>query len=437
MTIQISQESQEIISQLKDKNNALAVRFAQAASEVETATLLGWLTPFDIDLNEEDALLLGKLNISLLKDLCNSKSAPHERKSKKKGGWLAKAKLGLLAVAGTVYFGCEGFDGISAIMGIFSSVPTFAIFLAGSVFAILSIVVFYSFDLVEISKNLGVKFSNSPKKLDILYSEFKKIKALRSLLSHPASKTIEQVNEDLQLAKMLMARHKDLDKERLKLMEALNNPYLRFGKMLTAGIAGVIFFSGGFFSGQTVALAIAGLFMGSVSAAFPPVLIASILVGLAAFSVYWFVERPGIENLISRWMHLDKNKIDALCDSEAVEQESRELDHLVNMLSENSSLKETKLNQVATIISLEERVSEADKIIERQQKTIATLQKFNQTVDEMPGSLKGLKRASSDVDKTSSKTSAANLSSYSFYAGSRRSRSFDDLRSLEIASNNM
>ena len=77
---------------------------------------------------------------------------------------------------------------------------------------------------------------------------------------------------------------------------------------------GLVFFSGGFFTGQSLALALLGLFCASISASFWPILLVSIAVGLAALSVYWFVERPELEKLVGRWFGRDPEKIELLQD---------------------------------------------------------------------------------------------------------------------------
>lgn len=123
--------------------------------------------------------------------------------------------------------------------------------------------------------------------------------------------------------------------------------------MITAAVAGIIFFSGGFFAGQTVALAIASLFVASIAATAWPIIVASIAVGLAALSVYWFVERPGIENLISRWKGLDKDKIDQLCEDKYVDRETAKIKSLIAGIQNNINLLDKEEKAQAKIGSLE------------------------------------------------------------------------------------
>ena len=411
MTITLSQTSQDLISQLSKKNSGLSFDFQQLNS-IELNTLLEWFeVTRQIEGDEENTFFIASLHASLLKDLNESLNPGKKKNSdQKSGGWSAKAKFALLAIAGTIYFGCEGYDGITAIIGVFSSVPTIALFAAGSLFSILSIVVFYSFDLVEISKNLEVKSADTPKLLDVLIEEFKQIKALRLEISKTADKNSKQLAEHLAIAELLHKRHEDLNASRMKLMEALDNPYLKLAKTVTAGIAGVIFFSGGFFAGQTVALAIAGLFVSSVAATFWPVVLASVLVGLAAFSVYWFVERPGIENLISRWKGLDQEKINALCESEVVERESNKLNTLIENLKKSATSETSKEQLELEKKELQKNVthlqSQADSLQEKAShfetkasELVEEVARLTKQVEQMRASLEGKKSPAKEVQE--------------------------------------
>lgn len=357
MTVLLSTTSQDLIAKLSEKDKSLMQPFQQTA--IDRASLLKWLEQSSsVGGNEATFFLLTSLQASLLNDL-NASLNPNVNKKEKsgKGGKAAKAKLALLALAGTIYFGCEGFDGVTSVMGVFSSVPTIAFFTAGTLFSILSIVVFFSFDLVEISKNLGVKPSEAPKLLDVLLDEFKQIKLLRARLSKSANKSLSELEEDLAIAKMLLKRHEDLDKARTQLKLALENPYLKAGKMITAAVAGVIFFSGGFFAGQTVALAISSLFVATMTATAWPIVAASIVVGLAAFAVYWYVERPGIENLIRRWRGLDKEKMDQLCKSKVVDRETDKLQNLIEGIEEKIALHRINTTAQSQVQKLEGEIS--------------------------------------------------------------------------------
>ncbi|MDI9818953.1 MULTISPECIES: hypothetical protein [unclassified Legionella] len=361
--ITLSGKSKDLISRLIEKDPTLIEDLQDSNQPRETLTYLQlhqWLTR-QRPLDKENTFLLEALEVALLKDLnrtlaARQQSSP-QSKPAKPSRWGSKANFILLAIAGTVYFGCEGFDGITAMLGTIPSVPSIAVFVVGTVFALLSIIVFYSFDLVEISKNLGVKLSSTSQLLDVYLNKVKQIQEIRKQLSNPTGKSKDVLEEEFLIASMLLAKHEALKEVREKLKSALDNKLLKAGKVLTAAIAGIIFFSGGFFAGETVALYVASCFFASVSATFWPVVVASVLVGIAAFSVYWFVERPRLQNLIGRWVNLDADKIDTLCNEELVIQEEKELRNTHDNLNELVKTKKTNSELTETNQQLSEEVA--------------------------------------------------------------------------------
>ncbi|MCW8397387.1 hypothetical protein OQJ26_01080 [Legionella sp. PATHC038] len=361
MTIELSTTSQDLIKKLIESDSKQTSLLHNITTTIERQVLIQWIKQTSNTQTSDKAFfLIASLQASLLDDLNKSLSPAGEKEDDSTSADAsARLKYGLLALAGTVYFGCEGFDGVTAFMGIFSSIPSAVIFAAGTLFSILSIIVFYSFDLVEISKNLKIKSSETPQLLDILLEQFKQIKALRERLGKISGKTKDELQADLDLLRMLAQRHQDLKAARDELHAALDNPYLKAGKYLTAGVAGLIFFNGGFFAGKSVALAIAGIFFASMSATAWPIVVGSIgfgfVVGLAALGVYWFVERPGIENLISRWRGLDKKKIDKLCKSDVVDEESANLEKAIADLN-------TGISHLVRIEELEKKASRFDEL---------------------------------------------------------------------------
>jgi hypothetical protein len=324
MAIKLSKESQEIISSLGTQFKDL--KLAEFQEEVELTGLVTWLGTSITPEDDKHAVFLARVRASLLRDLVTHYK-PQANTQSEVVGQMAKAKFALLAIAGTIFFACEGFGSITTMLGIFSSAPTFPIFLAATAFSFLSIVAFCSYDLVEISRRLGVEFTTTPKLLDALHEEFKQIKALRNAIGGVSVNHAES-QKHLDLVNMLIKRHLALEGERKKLIEALNNPYLKAVKIMTAAIVGTIFFSGGFFAGQTAALYIAELFLAPMATTAFPIVLASLIVGVTAFSIYWYAEQSGIENLICRWMHLDKEKIDYLCDQKKVKVETNKLHKL-------------------------------------------------------------------------------------------------------------
>lgn len=387
MTISLSPTSLELIAKLDKSNPDLVTLLQNNATTIARKDLLAWLAQTSkTKTNHEAFFLISALQSSLLKDFKNSLNPGVKEEEDKRPSKAAVAKYGLLALAGSVYFFCEGFDSITAFMEIFSSIPTFVFFITGTVFSVLSMILFYGFDLAQISKNLGIKSSETPQLVDVLLEQFKEIKAIRARINQVAGKTREQLAADLELAVLLYQRHLDLKEARDKLNLALNNPYLKAGKYITAGVVGLIFFSGGFFAGQTMALAIAGLFVSSIAVTAWPVVVASIAVGIAALSVYWFVERPGIENLVSRWRGLDKKKIEQLSKSDIVEKESDKLFKLQKELENGISHLDNEEADKRKIKELEEKAAQVDtlqKEVSRLNLLTDSLQKKTSHVDEL------------------------------------------------------
>lgn len=284
--------------------------------------------------------VLASLHASLLHDLLDSSSTETPAVSR----W-AKIKFFLLAAAGTLFAVCEGFDSITTMLGIFS-LPAFATLLAGLVFAAFSVMVFYGFNLVQISKNLGVRLTDTPKLLDVYHTELHDIKALRMKISkmnyQPLSlEELETLKEQVQ---MLDLRVNALAHSSEQFQLALNSKKIKAAKATFVGLAGILFFGGGFFAGQSVAVFLLGLVVAGASATFWPVTLFSIVVGLAAFSLYWYVERIGLEQLISGWFGLDEEKIQDLCAIENVKDEHSELMLLNDRLSGAEASKCTMLN---------------------------------------------------------------------------------------------
>ncbi|WP_131782579.1 hypothetical protein [Legionella gresilensis] len=301
---------------------------------ITTSDLFQWLRQTQ-KVDAKHRLLLESFYVAILEDLNKELNKTKEEKASKKTPWTAKAKFILLAIAGTIFCGCEGFDGVSAVLGA-TSLPSIAIFAIGLVFSLLSIAVFYAFDLLEVSKNLGVNLKSAPKLIDDYLKKVQYIKSisanLRNNILH--RKTLDDISSDIQLIQLLIQLYNELDKERDALTMALKRPALQAAKVIASIITGIIFFSGGFFAGQTVALAIAGLITTAVASTFWPILVASVFVGLSAFALYWFVQRPGVENLIGKWLGLDKEKIEELCDPDEVKKDKAKLKNVEGMLLE-------------------------------------------------------------------------------------------------------
>ncbi len=346
-SVTISQHSNAL--SLRVKESLLSVAEAERASDI--IALLEWFeqNPLEneinalalvaclsksITLDKKAQFLLESLHAALLQDLFNSIPDSSEL-SDNVEPQPNKAFFRFLTIAGTTVAICEGFEGVASILGLFPAIPPIAIFMAGIAFAAVAVIVFCGFDLVTISQNLGVDRGKSYQLIDVLLEQVEQINKLREAVCIRCTLgNVEEQEELLQISNMLVKRYAALDSARSKYKADLNATSLIVAKSVTSAVAGIVFFAGGFFSGQSVALAAASLFTTSATALCWPVVVASLLVGVAACSIFLFVQRPGLESLVSRWLGMDEEKINALIDDHVVNKQRRGLEQLVSQVSQ-------------------------------------------------------------------------------------------------------
>ncbi|MFC3908937.1 hypothetical protein ACFORL_07590 [Legionella dresdenensis] len=331
--IQLSSESIALIKQLTRITSSLTVLSGQEEqATVERRQLCQWLLTAHAIADSERYLWEG-LMVALLRDLAgnNADYARHTAST-----WRDRLKFLMLAFAGIIVLGCEGFDGITSILNLFM-LPASAIFSVGLVFSILSIAVFFAFDFLELSRNLGFRIKHTPHMLELYQQQTALLKGMRKQLGNSLynEENIDKLRADKTLLDLLRNRQTVLDEVRAKLRAALNNNVMNIIKMITAAAIGVFFrFGGGFFAGQAVAMSIAALCSASVSPTFLPIILACTTVGLASFIVYWFLERPAIEGVIGRWIGYEKEKIEEICDEGIAQKEKDKLIGLSNYVEQ-------------------------------------------------------------------------------------------------------
>lgn len=308
--IELSENTRQLLERLDLLNGQ------EVPEKVSLEDCLGYLNTGRLPADQAATQFLRQsFNLALMSDLLaeiqNAKNEPHSGAS-----WLNYAKFFALTLAGIVFFGCEGYDSIATFMGIFN-LPGLLVMSLALGFSLLSITVFFGFELVEISNNLNVELKSMPWALDTYYNQLVTIRALRKVVAEkiPADENHQiRMEQYLIIIRMLKKRFDELDEARDKYRHAHQNLVLRLAKIIASVLAGILYFGGGFFAGQSVAIVVIGLILGSaVHPGFWPVIALSIVVGLAAFSIYWFVQRPGLQSLMARWVGLDEQKIDALC----------------------------------------------------------------------------------------------------------------------------
>ncbi|MBA3535186.1 MAG: hypothetical protein H0T84_01025 [Tatlockia sp.] len=374
--IALSPKSQALIIKLKKSKARLGIsKFfkSEEPEHVEFIKLNEWLVENSNlkgrskkQRDEDSEILRASLNAALLKDL--AKSLPGYKKKlkpEKDNSWFGRLKNYLypsLIIAGTIVFGCDGFAGVTSIVSIFPlSNPI--LFLVGTVFALISMLAFYAFNLTEIAKNLEINRKEARRLVDNYLKEVEKINNIRRQINNDyiRCKTKEELQRDLEVCELLQARYEALETGREVLVRQEDNQKLTVAKYLIASLIGIIYFSGGFFAGQSLATALAGFFVASAATVFWPVVVASFAVGLAALGVYWFVERPSIDKLVSRWFGLEKDKIDELCDAQKIERHTSKLENLKNNLSLRQSIlrTDTRKNAEARIAAKKKNLAQS------------------------------------------------------------------------------
>ena len=182
----LSNRSQELIAEYLSLCQPHSSRLAYFHSPIDYTQLISWLqeevtqTSYAPGRSKKKIeFILASLRAELLRDLLASMGGELlDNNTEENTSWTARIKFGLLALAGTLLAGCEGFDSITTMLSVLS-LPSMVILIAGLGFSILSIVVFYGFDLVQVSKNLGVTLSDAPKLLDVYLLQMKEIKSIR------------------------------------------------------------------------------------------------------------------------------------------------------------------------------------------------------------------------------------------------------------------
>ena len=278
---------------------------------------------------------------SLLADLLSSLPGTASVADEKETSWSSIIQIVLISCAGTLVAACQGFDSAATMLSLFS-LPAWVILVVGLAFALLSVAIFYSIDLIQASQILGVKLTDAPKALDMYLLQLNEIKAIRRKITthlNPTQLTTDELAQLECIISMLQKRLAALMADCKQFDEALHSYPVKTAQFIFAGLIGLLFFGGGFFAGQTVALFILGLFMASVSATYLPVILFSALVGLAALSLYGYIQLSELNKPISRWFGLDENVIAKLCDVPDLIKQEDKLERLKSNIMGISKLK--------------------------------------------------------------------------------------------------
>ncbi|MBA2709151.1 MAG: hypothetical protein H0U57_00960 [Tatlockia sp.] len=333
-TLNIRNKTKILLENLKSRNSQtekiIKLYKSNNPEQIKLKKLIEWFGQQIKPDDDTEQLEIASLNSALLKELAIAVCEPLAQKKEKKSASHSKNFLYFfLTIAGSIFFGCDGFYGVTSIISMIT-IPKLAIFIVGAVFGLMSVISFLAFDLTEIGKNLGIRKKNVHKLVDVYLKEMKALKSIRRGLDNlfPQRKTIDELENDLLIIDLIIARHSNLDIERKFLIQLKSETTLTVLKYVIPGLIGIIYFSTAFFTGQTVALAIAGLFVAGTAPLAWPIVLVSVAIGLAALAVYWYVERPSIEKLVVSLFGWDPDQIEELCNPDKVEKEKSKLEDL-------------------------------------------------------------------------------------------------------------
>ena len=340
---------------LETKNLLKETSYSQSDLSSETVEISQVLAWFGQKPDSSNQFQREELCLSFLCDIKQHLLATYSltslhKKEKKTSDPHAYALFILLGVSGALLAICDGFDGVASILSLFVGLPIWFVYVVGFSFSLLSLTVFYGFDFVQIAQNLDINLSDTTHLIDVFVEQTVQIKQIRKLLKQiQEMEVVNSASSELaQLVQILKTTQGKLEQCGQQYMLELKRTELVIIKTAVALTAGILFFSYGFFSGQSLAVAILSLYLSTVSLVFWPVMIMSIVVGLASFGVYWFVERPGLENLVGSWLGLDEDKINQLADSDALSKTSRKLSQLERLFTVSQSKEKTVPDAVPT-----------------------------------------------------------------------------------------
>lgn len=306
-----------------------------------------------------DSLLFdNELANTLLSDILSSLnvSLPNDKEAESESNSYSSTAFFLLAcIAGLIFSFVDGLDGIVSILQwvplshfIFLSIVAF--------FSLLSVTVFLGFDVVEASNNLGFNFKSVKNKLEMITAQKKAVADIilaveQKLLTTSA---VDELKELCDLLEATQSINKKLD-EQIQSLSIQHNQlfYLNIAKKVAAVLCCILFLSFGFFTGQVGALFLLGditmkLAMSHTFSAFLTMSCAAISsVGCAAF--YWMVQRPGVENLVSKLLYgFDEEAFEELNNSAEQEKISNALDTKLSLINDKKRILEDSSRQCQT-----------------------------------------------------------------------------------------
>ncbi|MGC1182235.1 hypothetical protein [Legionella sp.] len=346
MNIEISLRSYELINEYKlSCTHGLSEKFTSLDLESLLVLLNNLLVSSPGEptkLSKKIAFIRMSLGTELLHDLAMSMIGKEPAKNiEDNTSGDNKLKFIVLFFSGSLIAACGAFDGIVTIMSTFS-VPTVVIFASGFIFSFFSVVAFCCLDLVKLASILGVKLNDAHKVLNLYSCQLEAVKLIRKKIAHDdfSHFSINKLNQLVLIINMLQKRFTQLNEANIQFDQVFNSIQMQIAKWVVFGVSGAMISVGGFCSGQTVSLFVLGIFTPTVTAVSLPVIVFSLVVGLAALSLYWGIEYPELKTYISGWLGLNEEKIATLCDKTLLDKEEEKLASLQKQIEGVVQLKD-------------------------------------------------------------------------------------------------
>jgi hypothetical protein len=340
--ISLGTSTQVLIQAIQDLDITIAYKEAGASmSLVNLTRLLHQCAAVNDTTKKKTRIQLMSLRTALLTDLHASLNVTHSAADKlKKTSWSTWLKFIALICAGILVVACQSFDALTSLLGVLS-LPAGIIFLAGFSFAILSIVIFCSINLVQIAANLDIKLRDVPYLLNLYVTQKEHIQAIRMEIDNYclAQCSLEDLKTIEQLVAELKNQFKSVCQDSKQFNTALSSHFVRATQLVFSCMSGILFFGGGYFAAQSVAVIFLSLFLSVVSPVFWPVIVFSVIVGIASLIFCWHIELPGMNRVISSWFGLDEDKIESLCHEELIHKEDMKLNNLISKVQDTYALK--------------------------------------------------------------------------------------------------
>ncbi len=396
--VTLTEESLSALNSLK--GHPLSAKLNGAS--IPLKALLAYLktNPSSPPSDEEEAL-----KALLLADLTASfaahKRALMRQKTSRKD-MMTVAMLITVGIFGMVESALWGFDGIYTVFNLFTT-SKWLIVAPSILFSAVSIFIFVGFDFFQGAEYLGVDFFEEKDRLEALMAQERHITQLLKSVDKEllACEHLDELNRLIEVLDMVEAQYQQLKTQKAKLNHVrLSKPYQSLIKTFSA-CCGILYLCDGYFTGQAGAMYILGASSMGAAMSTPIGILTMVSLGaisaIGAFAFYYLVQRQGVEQLFSRMLGFNQEKVEAFTD----EEHTADID---NTLADKKSLLQLKRRELKATSMLDRPVTP----------------KIEATVGE------GLRKKTSQTKS---------LSAIGFFKAPVDNRALKDLAHLDLADN--